>query len=485
MMDPRRFAVLLVIVGLGVTVWTGLAVNARATHGARTSGDEPHYLLTAVSLAQDRDITTGDEMAERAYTPFHESTLSNQTTPLADGRLVEPHDPLLPAILALPVAVGGWIAGKVTLALLAGALAVTMIWIAVRRFAAPVGVAVVATLAFSLAMPLSAYATQVYPEMPAALCVALAIAVLIGPFDRRGVTVWLAMLACLPWLSVKYAPVAVTLAAIGFVVIWRRRSQRTFVVCAATLVGAGVVYLLAHHAMYGGWTVYAAGDHFAEGGQLSVMGYEANYPGRSIRLVGLLVDRNFGLVAWAPVYLIAVPALAAMVRARPRGWLVLVLPLLAGWLNATFIAQTMHGWWSPGRQVVVVLPAVVVVVAWFAARVRKTLWVVAALGVVGIVNWMWLAVEASTARRTLIVDFFQTANPLYSGWSALLPNGATESVTDVVGFVVWAAVLIALAFFGWRSVAPQARVRVRPSDLFVHSRKEHITCPSPEAASVL
>jgi hypothetical protein len=396
-------------------------------------------------------------MAERAYVPFHESTLSNQTTPLADGRLVEPHDPLLPAILALPVAVGGWAAGKLTLAVMAGALAATMVWVATRRFAVPVGVALVTALAFSLAMPLSAYATQVYPEMPAALCVALAIAVLTGPMARRGVVVWLVALVCLPWLSVKYAPVAVVLAAIGFLLLSRRGSRRMLVGSAAVLVGAGATYLLAHHVMYGGWTVYAAGDHFAEGGQLSVMGYGANYRGRSIRLIGLLVDRNFGLVAWAPVYLVAVPSLAALARARPRGWLVLVLPLLAGWLNATFIAQTMHGWWSPGRQVVVVLPAVVVAVAWFASRVRNVVWVIAVLGVVGIVNWVWLVVEASTDRGTLIVDFFETANPLYQGWSTVLPNGATESASDIVGFVVWGLTLVGLAFAGWRSVREHHR----------------------------
>ena len=301
-----RLLVWLLVVGLGVAVWTGLAVNARATVAARTTADEPHYLLTAISLWQDHDITTGDELQARAYTPFHEVQLLDQTTPLADGRLVEPHDPLLPAILALPVAIGGWVGAKLTLAAVAGFLAATMIWVAVRRFAVPLTIATVTVIAFSLAMPLSAYATQIYPEMPAALAVALAIGALTGPLGRRGIALWIAVLVCLPWLSVKYAPVVVALAAIGAVLLWRRGSRRALVVSAVVLMVAGLTYLLAHKVMYGGWTVYAAGDHFTEGGQLSVMGYEANYPGRTIRLLGLLVDRNFGLVAWAPVYLIAV-----------------------------------------------------------------------------------------------------------------------------------------------------------------------------------
>ena len=33
---------------------------------------------------------------------------------------------------------------------------------------------------------------------------------------------------------------------------------------------------------------------------------------------------------------------------------------------ATFVALTMQGWWFPGRQLVVVLPAAVLAIAWWA-----------------------------------------------------------------------------------------------------------------------
>jgi hypothetical protein len=473
----------LLVVGFGVAVWTGLAVDARATVGARTTADEPHYLLTAISLWQDHDITTGDELQAQAYAPFHEVQLLDQTTPLADGRLVEPHDPLLPVILAAPVAAAGWVGAKVTLAALAGCLAAAMVWVAVRRFQVPRSIAVVTVGAFSLAMPLSAYATQIYPEIPAALAVTAAVAALTGPLGRRGVTLWIAVLVCLPWLSVKYAPVVVALAAIGAVALWRQGSRRTLMLSTATLCAAGVVYLLAHKVMYGGWTVYAAGEHFADGGQLSVMGYQANYPGRSIRLVGLLVDRNFGLAAWAPVYLVSVAALAALVRARPRGWPVLVLPLLAGWANATWIAQTMQGWWSPGRQVVVVLPTVVITTAWFVARIRPALWALLALGAAGVVNWMWLVVEASTGRHTLVVDFMQTANPLYRAWAGALPNGVTENAYDILGFVVWGGIVFTLAIWGWRAGA-RAGEDVRNRDP-IPSWEEEPRCTTTSAVSVV
>ena len=49
-------------------------------------------------------------------------------------------------------------------------------------------------------------------------------------------------------------------------------------------------------------------------------GEDPDYFGRSQRLGGLLLDRGFGLAAWMPAYLLAVPALAALARRRPAGW---------------------------------------------------------------------------------------------------------------------------------------------------------------------
>ena len=168
----------------------------------------------------------------------------------------------------------------------------------------------------------------------------------------------------LPWLGVKYAPVA---AAIALVACWRLaragRGRRALAL-AGSLAVAGVVFLVLHRWWYGGWTPYAAGDHFV-GGELSVVGTEPDYLGRSRRLVGLLVDRGFGLAAWQPAWLLAVPALAVLARRRPAGWAALAAPLAAGWLVATFVALTMHGWWFAGRQVVVVLPLAALAVAWW------------------------------------------------------------------------------------------------------------------------
>jgi hypothetical protein len=308
----------------------------------------------------------------------------------------------------------------------------------------------------------------VYPEIAAALAVTIAIGAATGPLGRRGlVTLALAVIA-LPWLSVKYAPVAGMLVLVTVVLLLRRGDRRDAGILVGALAGAGVLYLLAHHAWYEGWTVYASGDHFTEG-ELSVMGFDPDYAGRSVRLTGLLTDRQFGLAAWAPAFLLMVPALVAMLRRRPPGWAVLALPLAAGWLNATFVALTMHGWWWPGRQVVVVVPCIVLAVAWWVARSRVAFTVLVITGAIGALTFVWFTVESIFWDRRIIINFWETGNPWYRAWSLTLPDGRFQPAGTDLLRAVWFVVLAGLALWGWRSVG----TRSRPEDLnIVEPRKE-------------
>jgi hypothetical protein len=427
-------------VGLVVSAWALVALPARATVGARTTADEPQYLLTALSLWEDRSLTIDDELADQRYRDFHEVPLPVQTEVRSDGHEISPHDPLLPVLLAAPVGVAGWAGAKAALAVTAGGLAALLVWTAHRRFAVPLGLAAGVVLAFGVTAPLTAYASQIYPELPTALAVTVAIAGLSGRRSARGLVPAALAVVALPWLGVKYAPVAAALAAVAVWYLVRDGRRRAALGLVGGLAAAGVGYLVAHRILYGGWTVYAAGDHFV-GSELTVMGHDPDRIGRSRRLTGLLLDRGFGLAAWMPAYLLAVPALAVLLRRRPRGWALLVLPLAAGWATATWVALTMHGWWWPGRQVVVVAPCLVLVVAWWAARVPAARWLVAAGAALGLVAWGWLVVEVLDRRRTLIVDFEGTRNPLYRAWHAVLPDYRSPGPDDWALQAVWLVVL--------------------------------------------
>ena len=136
----------MILVAVGTFIVAVSAINARATYGAKISVDEPQYLLTALSIAEDRDLDISDELAEERYLPFHEIPLNQQTIDLnEDGQRISPHDPLLPLVLSIPMGIGGWVAAKITLALIAALTSAVTLWVAVRRFSisSHIGTAVV------------------------------------------------------------------------------------------------------------------------------------------------------------------------------------------------------------------------------------------------------------------------------------------------------------------------------------------------------
>ena len=127
----------MVLVGLLAVLSAGLGIGVPATYGGHAAVDEPQYLLSALSLWEDHDLDIADELADRRYLAFHDADLPVQTAVRPDGSQLSPHDPLLPVLLAVPMGLGGWVAAKLTLAVLAGILAALLLWTAVRRFAVP------------------------------------------------------------------------------------------------------------------------------------------------------------------------------------------------------------------------------------------------------------------------------------------------------------------------------------------------------------
>ncbi len=449
----------LLIVGLVAFGVSLLAIDARSTYGARVSSDEPQYLLTAMSLWEDLDLDISDELETERYRVFHEVGLNQQTFELNDaGQQLSPHDPLLPLVLAIPYGIGGWAGAKVMLSAIVGLTAALTLHVAVRRFGTAPGAATWIIGAFFTAPPLTSYGTQVFPASAAALALMVAFWAATHPSrsHRWDVIAVLAIVA-LPWLSVKYVPHA---AVVGLGLAWKHRAVRARLVgLGSAFAFAGVTYLLLHQGIYGGWTVYSSADHFMEGSEFDVVGRRPRLGPRSRRLVGLIIDTQFGIGAWTPSFLAMPAAMAAVGRVRRDAPIVLAGGIvLVGWAVATWVALTMHGWWWPGRQITPVLPFVVIAITlWVGDRARH-LAVVLATTPLGTATWLILAWEASTDRRALIVDFYEVRSPWYQALAAVLPDHQRLNVTDSVLTFVWMGVLGASAVVAWRG----ARRRSEP-----------------------
>jgi hypothetical protein len=399
-----------------------LAVPLRGSFGARITGDEPFYLLTTLSLWQDGDLDLANQYAREAYREFFDESvpLWYQSVPTADGRVLSPHNPGLSLLILPAYAWRGLDGVKAFLALLGGA-AMGCAYLLARRITGSRWPSLLAAAAVGVSAPAFVYATQIYPEMPAALLVAVILLLNVrgGGGAGRGIGTAL-LLGGLLWLGVKYAPLAACLGALA--VLWLApRGRIALVATSAALAGP---YVWFHLQTYGELTPYAVNLVYAGTTAPKLIAHHLEFGNRLYRLVGLWIDREFGLVRWAPILALALPAVWPVARSpeRIRWWL--LLPLTAEILVAVFLSITMRGWWFPGRMLIVVLPLMVPLVAVglsLVARSRLSVAVAAvlALGTISATLSLWSAARA--LHVTLAVNPFDAGGWWLEGTKAFWP----------------------------------------------------------------
>jgi hypothetical protein len=337
-----------------------VALGLRIPGPAGPQGDEPHFLLMTQSLLSDHDLDLTDELAQREYAGFYAGRLDPHISPASPpGRLYSVHSPGLSALLLPAYAVGGYPAAKLFLSALA-ALTGVLVHALVLAIGGSPQLALGCWAALVFTPPLPFYALAVYPETPAAL--ATAAFLLWAQRDPKPRQVLLAgvLAAGLPWLHPKFLPLAAL--GLGFVIV--RKGPRWARATALLTFAAGVAALLALFArLYGQPALSAA--------------YGPTFPSYVTPLqiprglAGLLLDRQFGLLAVGPVFALAGPGLALLLRQRVGDG------LRAGVLAAVVlgVGASFDMWWGgacpPARFVIPALPALAAAFA-PAFAVRRT-----------------------------------------------------------------------------------------------------------------
>jgi len=326
---------------------------ARVQSQVGAEGDEPHYLMVAESLLRDGDLDLTDDYVATRYAPFYRKPELQPHFRVRGraGHIYSLHAVGL-SVLILPAwALGGY---PVVSFFMAGLLVLLVCELRglLRDAGAGDAAAEAAAWICGLSPPLLSYAGLVFTEVPAALGVTLGLRLVVrsGPLSRRRLTVGLAALAALPWLNVRYVAL-LGLLAVGLLVA--RRPRRLVAALAAALAASGAALAVYHFALYGFLDprrVYGARPEFALATLLE-------------GLPGLLLDQEFGLLVYAPVFVLALPGLVVLARERPRLGL-LVVALVA---SALLIAGSWHMWRGgfnpPARFLVPVVPALALALA--------------------------------------------------------------------------------------------------------------------------
>jgi hypothetical protein len=379
-----------------------------ATLGIDAAGDsdhtgaESHFLLAAASIADGDGLSLADAYAERRWSAWQRQPLVTDGEVVA-GRLVEPHGIGFPLLIAPAYALGG--SNLVELLLAAVAALAFVLAAALARRVVPDPWATWAALLAGLSPPALASATAVTPALTAgallagaALC---ALAVRERPLMRTafGGAAALSVLPWLdPWLLVPAAPVAVLLAR------WTARRGRAVVALGTVEVQLAslVFYVSLNDRLYGGFTPLAVADEPVTGAS-SVRDYVDRIP----RLASVWVERDAGLLRWAPVLALAFLGAWLLWRSRRErlGRLVaeqrdaehaafLALAVCAGQVAvAAFTARSLEP-----DALVVALPCAVPLMAWGLRHAPRVGWALGALTLLGsvglVVGGAWTGSDA-------------------------------------------------------------------------------------------
>ena len=457
-------------------VWLALFGVYAATVGMRAfdhsayAGGEPRYLLTARSLARDGDVNVFDDYRANAYRGFYMHELSSAGAPDRVHRtLYEPGGLGFPLLLTPAYLVGGAHAVEFFLAALA-ALAVALAYLLALRVV-PDPWALGATLAVGLSPPLLAYSTTVYPELAAGALLAggalFGLSAVERP-TRARVFGCFALLALLPWMSVRLAAAGIPIAL--YVIARLRRQRRGLMaLMGAEIAGfSAALFVGVNEGFYGGLTPYsglpagvsATGAHSLD-----------DYAHRTSRLAGLFLDRDVGLLRWSPVLLLAFVGLWLLWRGH-RERLAQAVPgyrtIAAGagmcaaaiaiqLVVAAFMAPAVDGPWFPGRQMVAVLPLSIPLVAWGLRHMPRLGSLLAALTAAASV-WLFIDVRfggggLAAGRPDAPWGPLVKAFPRFDGSAYPTTVAVVAGVLIVLLFIYDARQWRRLASLGWPAAA--------------------------------
>ncbi len=355
--DPQQ-APWLAAAALGVVA----LVAAVSVRDVIPGGDEPHYLVITQSLLRDGDLLIENNHTGGDYLSYFAGRLRPHfLTRGSNGQIYSIHSPGVSVLILPAFAVAGYAGAVVTVVSLA-ALVSALTWTTAWLLSGSVAGAWVGWAAVFLSSPFVFHAFTIYPDGPAALAVIAGVWLLVRAELGAGVSraqLWAVSsgLSTLPWLHTRFAIVA---GALGLCLLARiasgddRRGRLTALLVIPTVAAAAWLSYF--------WVIWGTPNPAAPYG--ADTGSAIAYMGRG--LTGLLVDQQFGLLATAPVYAIALAGVIALARLRRR----LAVELAVVAVPYVLVTATYAMWWggisAPARFLTAVLPlAALTIAAWW------------------------------------------------------------------------------------------------------------------------
>lgn len=324
------------------------------------TGDEPFYVMTAISMWNDHDLNEANNYTERDYDSFYPADplpaawqgwpsfprdLPPHPAQSERDGLYTKHGLGLSALIAVPWRLLERAGAVLTVIAFAGLASWGMFTVAHRSGATP-ALACLVAVALALSLPMLPYSLLLFPEVPGAAAMVLAVLAIADRSPSRALAVSGGLaLGLLPWLHQRFL---LTVLALGIVVVVDRGLRREWSALFLTAVPAvvGAAGIAAYNWWLYGQLTQNTADHAGFHGGTAFINAGA----------GLLLDAQWGLFVAAPVMIVAFAATPMWIREQPR----LAFVAAAAVLPYITLVEAYRVWWGewgpPARYLVPIIP---------------------------------------------------------------------------------------------------------------------------------
>ncbi len=341
-------------------------------------GDEPHYLLITHSLLYDHDLAINNNYKQRDYAPFFQAHLDVHVSIGKDGTRYSIHPIGMPILMLPAYALNTWPPLQQTLDTvfeklglqawddlipfllcllfmnLIGALLALCLFLIAFALTRNRRLALILWGVISFTPPLLLYSTQMYPETPSALLIAICYYLIcFGDSKKLSHALLLAFsLAYLPWLQQRMILATILLGAYHlyrwFMAERDIRMSPQYLrftgIPLIVLTLSGVLMAVYYAVLFGNPLPNAP---YVSIGMQSVFSPEIFF---QEGLLGLFLDQEGGLLIFAPYLVFAFVGLIVMLRRQTVHGLFILLVIISIYIPCAGFTLKWRGAWSPAAR---------------------------------------------------------------------------------------------------------------------------------------
>jgi hypothetical protein len=324
-----------------------LAAAALYTRGIDLSGDEPHYVMIAQSLVEDGDFDLKNNLENKTYFQYLPVEIRFHGS-IHDGSYRSFHMPGISFLMVPGFFLFKLFAGTIPAALFFRLYAAFIsAFFALGLFQAcktilPDNDHSKLFVFFLTTFPLFFHAVHLYPELPAAT---LMIFAYIFGRDKRRYFLSGLLLACVPWLHLKFTIPILLLALFTVVWIWRENPETAARIKRLSLFFSAPAAGLALLGIYSK-VLYGSFDPTSISPEKNFFVIPLKFQIET--LLSFFLDQRDGLLLYAPIFLLVFLVFKKEIRDRIRDFSLLAAIFISYVLFHAF--TTVRGGYSPAAR---------------------------------------------------------------------------------------------------------------------------------------